>query len=284
MKVTKGVIAAAGLGTRFLPATKALPKELIPIIDKPILQYTVEEFYDAGIRTIIIVTGPRNRGIIEEYFDRNSLDEFKDRNASTQKLWEILNNCCITFMKQRGPYGNGTPLLSAKGLIGSEPILYAFGDDIVLSKAPFTAQMIATYQQHGCCVVGAQEVPRAEVEKYGILKIKANSSLYELEDIVEKPSVEEAPSTLAIFGRYLITPEIIDLLEHTPLGKNNEKWLADALKEYLKYGKILVETVQEGQWYTTGDPLTFFRTMIQYALAHEEYGSEFKAYLKELQL
>ncbi|MBN2056043.1 UTP--glucose-1-phosphate uridylyltransferase [bacterium] len=285
MKITKGVIAAAGFGTRFLPATKVQPKELLPILEKPIIQYTVEEFYDSGIRTIIIVTGTKNRGMIEEYFDRTTLREYRNKNESTRKLWDILGDCCITFMKQKGPYGNGTPLLSARGLIGeNEPVIYAFGDDVVLSEEPFTAQLIRNYERYGHCVVGAQEVAWEDVVKYGILKIKNGSTSMELEDIIEKPSREEAPSNLAIFGRYLLKPAVIDVLEKAPLGKNNEKWLSDALKQYLQKDTITVQTVQDGQWYTTGDPLTFFKTMIQFSLAHQELGKQFREYLRSLQV
>ncbi len=283
MKVKKGIIAAAGLGTRFLPATKAMPKEILPIIDKPIIQYTVEEFYDSGLRTIIIVTGQRNNAVIEEYFDINKFKKYKNLNETTKKLWEILNECCISFVKQRGPYGNGTPLLSAKELLGDEPFIYAFGDDLILSKTPFTQQLINNYDRYGSCVVGGQEVPKEDVVKYGILRLKDKSEKMELDGIVEKPSIENAPSRLAVFGRFLLFPKVVEILDKTPLGKNNEKWMTDALDAYLKNDIVTVQPVENGRWHTTGDPLTFLQTVIQYALENKEIGTQFKEYLRGLQ-
>ncbi|MDD3284175.1 MAG: UTP--glucose-1-phosphate uridylyltransferase [Patescibacteria group bacterium] len=284
-KITKAVIAVAGSGTRFLPATKSQPKEMLPIVDKPIIQYVVEEMVNSGIKDIILVTR-WDKKTLEDHFDRNfELEDSLEKNKKFEKLAEmkkISDMANFIYIRQKGPYGNGTPALCAKSILGNEPFIYAFGDDLVKSKIPFTKQLINSYEKNPGVIFGVQKVPKKDVIKYGIAKIK-KGTINEVESIIEKPSISEAPSQLADFGRFVIVPEILNILEKQTLGKGNELWLIDAIEKYIRNGgKAYVQEVENGKWFTTGDPLNYLQTTVEYALDRKDLAKDFKKYLKQI--
>lgn len=267
MKIKKAIIAVAGSGTRLLPATKSMPKEMLPIVDTPIIHLVVEELVEAGIEDIIFVTR-WDKKPLEDYFDhslaleadlrKNGKDELAERIA---KISDMAN---FIYVRQKGPYGNGTPVLSAASLVDDEPFVFAFGDDLVKSKTSFTKQMVEEYEKSGVPMMGVQEVAQKDVVRYGIVKLKKDTNY--LEGIVEKPSVEEAPTRLAVFGRYILNQEIINILKNTKLGKGNELWIADAIQTYVKNGNnFLAKEVKDGEWMTTGDPLNYIKATLAYA-------------------
>ncbi len=282
-KINKAVIAVAGSGTRFLPATKSQPKEMLPIVDKPIIQYVVEEMVDAGITDIILVTR-WDKKTLEDHFDRNfELEYSLQKSKKTKQLNEVRKLSSLAnfiYIRQKGPYGNGTPALCAQNILGSEPFVYAFGDDLVKSKISFTKQLINAYQKNPGVIFGAQKVAPSEVHKYGIVKIKKNT-LNEVEKIIEKPNLQQTPSQLASFGRYILNSEILNILSKQKLGKGHELWLVDAIEKYIQNGgQAYVQEVQGGQWLTTGDPLNYLRATVEYALDRKDLASDFKKYLK----
>ncbi len=293
-KITKGVIAVAGSGTRFLPVTKSLPKEMLPIIDKPIVHYVVEEMVEAGITDIVMVTRS-DKKILEDYFDRNILLETELWRSGKQELLDeierIYRKTNFIYIRQKGPYGNGTPVLNASSIVGNEPFVFAYGDDLVKMNAPkskttFTKQLIKTYERTEAVIVGCQEVQEAEVSQYGIIKPKedsANIADITVEEIVEKPRQKDAPSRLAVFGRFVLVPEICDILRDLPLGKGGELWLTDAIEQHILRGNMVIaQPVQHGEWYTTGDPLHLLKVVIQYAREREEFWPDFQKYLNEI--
>ena len=284
-KITKGVIAVAGSGTRFLPATKSLPKEMLPIVDKPIVHYVVEEMVQSGITDIVFVTRADKKSL-EDYFDQNAVLENELRQAGKIKYLEQMEQISqmanFIYIRQKGPYGNGTPVLNAMSLIGNEPFVFAFGDDLVKSKVPFTRQLIENYERNQAVVMGCQEVQPHEVSYYGIIKLQEQTSIMEIEKIVEKPSREDAPSRLSNFGRFILVPEICDILAELPMGKGGELWLTDAIEEYIRRGnRVVAQPVQDGRWYTTGDPLHFLQVTLEYALDREDYGPGLREMLKQ---
>lgn len=290
-KIKKAVIAAAGYGTRFLPATKNQPKEMLPIIDKPIIHYLVEEAVAAGITDIIIVTRA-GQGIMEDYFDSHvELEHMLNVNGKTDLLKRVkeiplLANFVYVRQKKNYPYGNGTPLLAVKDLISKkERFVYMFGDDLVLSKVSCTKQLIDYSNKRGRAVVAAaQPVPKDEVNRYGIYKL-AKGSDDRVVGVVEKPDPKKAPSNLAVFGRFILNHKIIDILqknyEENKLGLGGELWLADAISEYAKEKPVYAAKI-EGEWLTTGDPLRYMKTQVRFALNREDIGSEFREFLKSL--
>lgn len=280
-KVRKAVIAVAGRGTRFLPATKAMPKEMLPIIDKPIVQYIVEEMVASGIETIIFVTSHDKRAL-EDHFDHAFelahylRDQGKlDRLEEVEKLATMAD---FVYVRQKGPYGNGTPLLNVRDIVGDEPFIYAFGDDLVKSEVPFCQQLIEAYEAGDAeCVMGAQEVPRDEIHRYGCYALSEDGMVTH---IVEKPKTEEAPSNLAGFGRYVLPPEIFDVLSAKDLGKDNELWLVDAVQKLIDDGmKVSTKSVEGGQWLTTGDPLNYLKATIEYLKDRPDLADPFRDYL-----
>ena len=286
MKIKKAIIAVAGSGTRFLPATKSQPKEMLPIVDKPIVQYVVEEMVASGIEDIILVTR-WDKKTLEDHFDRSFELEHSLEAAGKKKLLDeirrISSMANFIYIRQKGPYGNGTPILSAASIIKDEPFVFAWGDDLVLSKTPFTKKLIKNYELHGAPVIGVQKVPKHLVDRYGIVKLKPRTS--EMELVVEKPLIDKAPSRLAQFGRMVLTPEIVNILKETKLGKGGELWVTDAISEYIRRGgHFMVEEVKDGKWLTTGDPLSYLEATIEYALKREDIGSQFRSYLKDLPL
>jgi len=292
-KISKAVIAVAGYGTRFLPLTKNQPKEMLPIIDKPVIQYLVEECVDSGIENIILVTR-FGQSVMENHFDSNvELEQQLRANGKLdmlKKVQRVSQMANIVYVRQRKhfPYGNGTPLLAVRDLIEKgESIVYMFGDDLVKSKVPAVKQMLKLWEKNQDAVIlGAQEVPKEEVTRYGIVKLKKGTKNV-VDSIVEKPSVNKAPSRLAQFGRFIVNRKIADILhdnyEKGKLGKDNELWLADAIHEYAKTKKVLVAPIT-GHWVTTGDPLRWLKATVEYALDREDIGKDFKEYLKSLNL
>ena len=281
-KIRKAVVAVAGSGTRFLPATKTMPKEMLPIVDKPIIQLVAEELVAAGIEDIIMVT-KWDKKPLEDHFDHNwaLVDELQKagklkRVKDVKRVADMAN---FIYVRQKGPYGNGTPVLSAASLVENEPFVYIWGDDLVKSHIPFTKQMIDDYKHHGNLMIGVQKVPKEVVNRYGIVKLRKGSM--EIEDIVEKPSINEAPSQLADFGRMILNQDIIDILRGIPLGKDNELWIVDAIRTYVRNGGVfLAKEVEGGEWLTTGDPLNYLKAILKYALDREDIGSDLKDFIK----
>ena len=285
-KVRKAVIAVAGSGTRFLPATKSQPKEMLPIVDKPIIQYVVEELVQSGIEDIILVT-KWDKKSLEDHFDRSFELEHSLEASGKLKLLsdirKISSMANFVYVRQKGPYGNGTPILSAASLIKDEPFVFAWGDDLVLSKTPFTKKLIENYEENNAPVIGVQKVAKHLVDRYGIVKLKPRTR--QMEGVVEKPAIDKAPSQLAQFGRMVLTPEIVQILKETKLGKGGELWVTDAISEYVhRGGKFMVEEVKDGEWLTTGDPLNYLKAMVAYALERDDIGDDFRAHLKNLHL
>ncbi|MBI4059411.1 UTP--glucose-1-phosphate uridylyltransferase [Candidatus Microgenomates bacterium] len=285
MRIKKAIIAAAGYGTRFLPATKVQPKEMLPLIDKPIIQYLVEEAVDSGIRDIIIVTRAGSHAVAD-HFDSNVELELMLEVAGKKKMLEevrrITKLANFVYLRQTKnyPYGNASPLLVARDLINNgEPFVYMFGDDLVKSEIPATKQLINIWKKTPAWVVGCQEVTPSEVDRYGILKLKEGSEMV-VESVVEKPEIGKAPSNLAVFGRYILNKKIFKYLNPKKLGKNNELWVADAISAFAKRGRVLAAKV-EGQWLTTGDPLNYLKATVEFALDREDLGAPFKKFLIE---
>lgn len=289
-KIKKAVIAAAGYGTRFLPATKVQPKELLPIVDKPILQYLVEEAVASGIEDIIIVTRAGTQAV-EDHFDSSlELENYLQMQEKLDKLEETrripnLANFVYVRQKRNYPYGNATPLLCVKNLIDDdEAFVYMFGDDLIKSEVPGVLQLIKVREQHAdAFVVAVQEVPKKELNRYGIVKLKSGTKENEFEYIVEKPDIDKAPSNLAQDGRFILDYRIYWILENLKVGKENELWLADALREAAKQFKVLAHPL-DGSWITTGDPLRYMQAAVEYTLSREDLGPEFKEYLRSLDL
>jgi UTP--glucose-1-phosphate uridylyltransferase len=271
MKVETGVIAAAGSGTRMLPVTLGYPKELLPIINKPVIHLIVEEFIDSGLKRIIIVAGENSDPLRRNYAAENlpppgkykPLDDFVDKLSRVEIIVE----------QQAGPYGNGTPLIVAGAHIPEgEGFIYAYGDDLIKSSQPFTRRLIDTHNRTGALVIATQRIPLEEVVRYGVVKLKEGDNPDgALQDLVEKPKPEEAPSDLAVFGRFLLSTEISRILTEIPRGKGNELWLTDALREFIRRGgRIVSESLTEGMWLTIGDPVNYLKTVIEYALDDAE--------------
>jgi len=282
-KIKKAVVAVAGSGTRFLPATKTMPKEMLPIVDKPIIQLVVEELVAGGIEDIILVT-KWDKKPLEDHFDYNWALGNDLKKAGKFELWEEIKKISemanFIYIRQKGPYGNGTPILCAANLVDDEPFMFVWGDDLVKSKVSFTRQMIDDYETHGQMMIGVQEVAPEDVVRYGIVKLKKGTR--EMIDIVEKPTIKAAPSRLAVFGRMILNRDYIDILKHTALGKGHELWANDAIKTYVKKGgKFLVKKVEDGEWLTTGDPLNYLKTTLRYALDRDDLKLELKKYLSD---
>lgn len=283
-RVTKAVVAVAGSGTRFLPATKTMPKEMLPIVDKPIIQIVVEELVAGGIEDIILVT-KADKKALEDHFDYNAALERELREngkiAQCQEITQVSDMANFIYIRQKGPYGNGTPVLCAANIVKDEPFMYVWGDDLVRSRVSFSKAMIEDYGRHGHLMIGVQNVPQEDVERYGIVKVRPGSM--QIEDIIEKPPRDQAPSTLADFGRMILNEEIIDILKQTPLGKGNELWVVDAIREYVRRGGVfLAKEVEDGEWLTTGDPLNYLKAVLKYAMDREDIKAELLAFTRDM--
>jgi UTP--glucose-1-phosphate uridylyltransferase len=282
MKVETGVIAAAGSGTRMLPVTLGYPKELLPIINKPAIQLIIEEFIDSGLRKIVIITG-ENAGPLHRQYDVLSIasrGEYKALDDFVEKLSGIE----IVMAPQTGAYGNGTPIIVARSHIPKdEGFIYAYGDDIIKSRTPFARKLIEKHNRTGALVVGTQEVAWEDVVRYGMAQIKQDSAEGELEDVVEKPSREAARSNLAMFGRFLLTDSIIQILTEIPPGQANELWLTDGVREYVRRGgRVVTESVVDGEWLTIGDPVNYLKTVLEYSLSDEDLRSALEPRIRTL--
>ena len=283
MKVKKAIIPAAGLGTRFLPATKAQPKEMLPIVDKPTIQYIIEEAIASGIEEILIITG-RNKKSIEDHFDKSIELELELEKSGKSDLLELVRDISdmvdIHYIRQKEPKGLGHAIHCAKTFVGNEPFAVLLGDDVVDSKTPCLKQLIDCFNEYNTTILGVQTVPEENVSKYGIVNgIHIEDRVYKVKDLVEKPSLEEAPSNIAILGRYIITPQIFDILENTAPGKGGEIQLTDALKTLINKEAMYAYNF-EGKRYDVGDKLGFLQATIEFALKKEELREDFIKYLE----
>lgn len=283
MKITKAVIPAAGLGTRFLPATKAVPKEMLPIVDTPTLQYIIEEAAKSGIEDILIITG-RGKRAIEDHFDKSYELENELARAGKHDFIESLEHISslanIHYVRQKQALGLGHAIHCAKSFVGASPFAVLLGDDIVHSETPCLKQMIDVYDKYGSTVLGVQEVAREDISKYGIVDaVPVEQDVYRVRGMVEKPKPENAPSNIAVLGRYIITPEIFTLLENTRPGAGGEIQLTDALCALAQEQAMYCYTF-EGKRYDVGSKIGFLQATVEYALRREDIGAQFKEYLK----
>ncbi|KRN12717.1 UTP-glucose-1-phosphate uridylyltransferase [Fructilactobacillus fructivorans] len=284
-KVTKAVIPAAGLGTRFLPETKALPKEMLPIVDIPTIQYIVEEAKASGIKDIVIVIGKGKRAI-EDHFDSNvMLEENLEKEGKEKMLKSIqkTNDMNIYFIRQSYPRGLGDAVLTAKSFIGNDPFVVMLGDDLMEDTTPLTKQLMNSYEKTGASTLAVMKVPHKETSKYGVIDpvSEVSDGLYNVRNFVEKPDPKDAPSDLAIIGRYLLTPQIFDVLEHTKPGKGNEIQLTDAINTLNQTQRVFAHEFK-GDRYDTGNKLSWLETNITFGLKHPEIEQELREYIKKL--
>lgn len=282
MKVRKAIIPAAGLGTRFLPATKAQPKEMLPIVDKPTIQYIIEEAVASGIEEILIITG-RNKKCIEDHFDKSVELEMELEKNNKEELLELVRGISdiadIHYIRQKEPKGLGHAILCAKAFVGNEPFAVLLGDDVVDSEVPCLKQLMDCYKEYKTSILGVQTVAKEDVNKYGIVDgIHIEDRVYKVKKLVEKPAVEEAPSNVAILGRYIITPQIFDVLSNTQPGKGGEIQLTDALETLIENEAMYAYNF-EGRRYDVGDKLGFLQATVEFALKKEELREPFIEYL-----
>lgn len=283
MKVRKAIIPAAGLGTRFLPATKAQPKEMIPIVDKPTIQYIVEEAAAAGIEDILIISG-RNKRAIEDHFDKSyELEEELHRKGKQELLSvveSISNIANIHYIRQKEAKGLGHAIYCAKSFIGDEPFAVLLGDDIVDSRKPCIKQLMDVYDEYQTTILGVQKVPMSDVCKYGIIAgAQIDERVYKVKGLVEKPEIEQAPSNIAILGRYIISPRIFEFLESATPGKNGEIWLTDALEQLMEREAMYAYDF-EGDRFDVGDRIGFLKATVEFALKREDLHDDFSTFLK----
>lgn len=284
-KIRKAVMPVAGFGTRFLPATKSMPKEMLPIVDKPVIQYLVEEAVDSGIEEIVFVTG-RGKRAIEDHFDvsyelEDTLVE-KNKKDLLKAVQDIPNLAKFSYVRQPLPLGDGHAVLQAAHLLNGEPVLVMFGDCLYDSEVPAAKQLIEAYREYNEPIIGLARVCKNDVKKFGVIDgAKVNRNTYKVKQLVEKPSPSEAPSNLAAVGKYIITQDIFDILAGMKEGKSGEIRLADALDIFLKGNKAVYGKLLEGKWLDTGDKLGFLKATVNYALKHEKLSEEFRNYLKE---
>lgn len=285
MKVRKAIIPAAGLGTRFLPATKAQPKEMLPIVDKPTIQYIIEEAVASGIEDIIIVTG-RNKRSIEDHFDKSIELELELERGNKQELLEMVREISdmanIHYIRQKEPRGLGHAILTARHFIGNEPFAVLLGDDVVVSRKPCLMQMLEVYSEYKTSVLGVQQVAHEVVNKYGIVDCKnIEDRVYKVHDLVEKPKVEDAPSDIAILGRYIITPAIFSYLETQDAGTGGEIQLTDALKRMAK-DEAMYAYAFKGHRYDVGTKCGFLQANLEFSLRNPETREEMLDYINRL--
>ena len=291
MKVRKAVFPAAGLGTRFLPATKAQPKEMLPLVDKPIIQYGVEEALSAGCDQIIIITG-RGKQAIEDHFDVSyELEKMLEEKGKTDLLQivrQISDMIHVAYVRQKEALGLGHAVLTARELVGNEPFAVLLADDVIDAPVPVLKQMMQVFEETQCSVLATQMIEGDAISAYGVLKVKPadgrfNGRLFEVLDLVEKPKPENAPSNLAVIGRYILTPEVFETLSTTQFGVGGELQLTDGLCALLKKQKMYAY-VYEGRRHDTGDKLGFLKATIEFALKRPDLGEELRKYLKDLKL
>lgn len=290
-KIRKAVIPASGFGTRFLPQTKAMPKEMLPIVDKPVIQYVVEEVVSSGIQDIIVVTGANKRAI-EDHFDTPNEDLVKnltqggkmDLLDSIQKLADMAN---FIYIRQKGPYGNGTPVISAEPAIEDESFAVIWGDEFIYSTPPRLKQMIDVHEKYGGIVISGVKIEKKEdLKRYGIADIEpVEGNVYKIKSIVEKPDPENAPSNLATHGAYILPPEIFKALKELEPGKGGEIWLTDGINVLKEQGvPVYAVEIENGRYYDTGNKLEYMKTAVELALEHPDINGEFKQFLRDLDL
>lgn len=286
MRIRKAILPVAGFGTRFLPATKAQPKEMLPVVDKPVVQYLVEEAVASGIEEIVFVTG-RGKRAIEDHFDisyelESTLVE-KNKTELLKEVQKIPGMAKFSYVRQSLPLGDGHAILQAYHIIGNEPALVLFGDCIYDSKVPASKQLVETYEKYGDSVIGLSEVPREEVSKFGVIDgVKVDDKNMEVKKMVEKPKPEEAPSNLVAVGKYIITPEVFETLSNMSHGKSGEIRLADAFDLMLEKNRPIYGRILDGEWLDTGDKFNFVKATIHLGLKHPEIKDKLKKYIEEL--
>ena len=292
MRVRKAVFPAAGLGTRFLPATKAQPKEMLPLVDKPIIQYGVEEALAAGCDQIIIITG-RGKTAIEDHFDVSyELEKMLEERGKKELLSivrQISDMIHVAYVRQKEAMGLGHAVLMARELVGNEPFAVLLADDVIDAQKPCLKQMIEVFEESQCSIIATQEVNGPAISSYGVLDAqkvqgKFNDRAYDVRSLVEKPKQEDAPSNLAIIGRYILTPTIFDTLEHTPLGAGGELQITDGLRGLLSAGEKIYGYTFEGKRHDAGDKLGFLKATVEFALKRNDLGPAFAEYLKALKI
>lgn len=286
-KITKALIPAAGFGTRFLPQTKAMPKEMLPIVDKPVIQYVVEEIVDSGIENVIIVTGANKRAI-EDHFDAPDQDLIQNLvNGGKTKILENIKKISemanFIYIRQKGAYGNGTPVLAGESVIEDEPFAVLWGDEFIYADPPRLSQMIPVYEKYGGVVISGVRIDKKEdLKRYGIADLEpVEGNIYKIKKIVEKPEPDKAPSNIATHGAYILPPEIFKALKSLNPGQGGEIWLTDAINLLKEDGvPIYAVVVENGKYYDTGNKLEYMKTVVDLALKHPEIGEEFKKFLK----
>ena len=288
-KITKALIPAAGFGTRFLPQTKAMPKEMLPIVDKPVIQYVVEEIVASGVDNIIIVTGASKRAI-EDHFDTPDQDLVQNlQNGNKTKVLEQIKHISemanFIYIRQKGPYGNGTPVLAGEAVIEDEPFAVVWGDEFILAEPPRLKQMIDVYEKYGGMVISGVKIEKKEdLKRYGIADLEpVEGNVYKIKRIVEKPEPNLAPSDIATHGAYILPPEIFGALKKLSPGQSGEIWLVDAINTLKDEGVPLYTVVVEnGKYSDTGNKLEYMKTAVELAIKHPEIGEEFTRFLKSL--
>ena len=287
--IRKAVIPAAGMGTRFLPQTKAMPKEMLPIVDKPVIQYVVEEAVASGIEDIVIVTGAQKRAI-EDHFDTLTAELLRNlegggKHQLIEEISRIAEMANFIYVRQRGPYGNGVPILAAEPIIEDEPFAVLWGDEFIYSQPPRLAQMMAVHRELGGIVISGVRIGRPEdVRRYGIADITpVRDNVYQINAIIEKPEPHLAPSNLATHGAYILPPEIFPALRDLKPGQGGEIWLVDAINVLNEHGiPMYAVEIENGKYYDTGNKLEYMKTVVELALEHPEIGGDFRAFLREL--
>ncbi len=290
-KIRKAVIPAAGFGTRFLPQTKAMPKEMLPIVDKPVIQYVVEEAVESGIEHVVIVTGANKRAI-EDHFDTPNEDLVKNlvsggKEHLLEGLRKISEMADFIYVRQKGPYGNGTPVLTAEPIIDNESFAVLWGDEFIYSKPPRLSQMIKVHEKFGGIVISGVKIEKKEdLKRYGIADLEpVEGNVYKIKSIVEKPDPENAPSQIATHGAYILPPEIFKALRTLKPGKGGEIWLVDAINLLKEEGvPVYAVEIENGKYYDTGNKIEYMKTVVELALEHPDIKDEFRAFLKNLKL
>jgi UTP--glucose-1-phosphate uridylyltransferase len=288
MSIRKVVIPVAGYGTRFLPATKAQPKEMLPVVDKPIIQYVVEEAVEAGITDIILVTGSGKRAV-EDHFSYNFEIQYflkkSGKDVLREQMKKIADMANFIYIRQKGPYGNGTPVLCAKAVVGNEPFAVVWGDEFWSCPGrPRLKQLIETYEKYNSMVMTAKDITREETRKYGVIEgIDLGHDIFQINSLIEKPGPEKTKSRLGVVGGYILTPEIFGALEKTKLGKGGELWLVDAISRLMKTEAVYAKKIN-GVYYDTGSVVGYLRANVELALKRPDISREFKSYLKGLKL
>ncbi len=290
-KITKAVLPAAGLGTRFLPATKAMPKEMLPVVDKPVIQYVVEEAVTSGIKDIVIITGWHKRAI-EDHFDRSlemerQLKE-KGKYEQAEEIKKIAELANFIYLRQKGDlYGNAIPVLTSQPVIGEEDFAVLWGDEFIWAEPPRLFQMLKVYEKYQGAVISAISInEKNSLSRYGIAAVDhLEDNVFRIKSIVEKPSPENAPSNLATHGAYILPAQIFEIIKNLKPGQGGEIWLVDAINELIKTGyPVYACEIKNAKYYDTGNKLEYLKTVVEFALRHPDFNSEFKNYLKGLNL